>query len=44
MPHIEAMITMPRAMVIGEEGERVLLSVCLGMPESHEDWLALHVT
>jgi putative transposase len=24
-----------------EEGERVLLSVCLGMRESHEDWLAL---
>ena len=24
-----------------EQGERVLLSVCLGMRESHEDWLAL---
>jgi transposase-like protein len=24
-----------------EEGERVLLSVMLGMRESHEDWLAL---
>jgi transposase-like protein len=24
-----------------EEGERVLLSVTLGMRESHEDWLAL---
>jgi putative transposase len=24
-----------------EEGERVLMAVCLGMRESHEDWLAL---
>jgi len=24
-----------------EEGERVLVGVCLGMRESHEDWLSL---